>query len=839
MAKLTFSGPTREADAEAARAAAVLAGDPAHVHVIPAEQIIRVYTGADVVTFDPGKESVALTATISDQGIEIIGPDGKPIDITELGKAYSENRLSAVDYYPYLAYSENSKYRFAKKDASPSVVTRILLSDGSESSGVNVTTLYAEDGATLLAAGSPVQGVWAWDDYQLLQVADLATGKYHIYKSIDNFATCGANAPLYNDNKLVYSVGWNSGKTANAAGISIMAQWSLSRGKNTRGEDMLVFGQYNVNAARVSGGSNDWSNVLCSRQAGDAGTWDVVLEANTDGTNILRHCHAVMQDPYTLEWWIFYGDGATSGVYVWDGIRPIPANTLPSNAAKYRGWRGMDRFNTPTANFNPLQITTVVFTADELIAPVDHGYTSDRGIYSISRDLSRFEKIWDGASGGLPINHSMYSSLMCPITKTILASTLIETGAVSETEDYTLWVFAATKAGNYRDWTRVSRYAIEAGATYGRSHPVFFAKPNGELLIGGVKGAGKDSNSTSICRISGKYSQEIEEPIHPVYWVDPIKGVDTNTGYGPSAAWKTLNRALTGSRVVTSSLINIAPGATDEGTSSYAIAVNTVTKPAQANHPVWIRGAGRKSSIISGSNVAAVFAQGTTKVNMRWSSLSGKNAAAGNWFDTSSTSAMSINVTFRDCYFMPTGNGAAIRAASGVVDIAQIEADIGTNGQLLNAAAGNEMDIRLAAAVARGGKQICEFQGTAASSMRVENVTGIGQWYGGIIANAAAVNLPTVKNLALDANAPPVRDERSVKTSADGLVEYNIGRAASVGLVGGDVGSKTVATLGLIGTSGVPGPTSAIVGAGLLTAGPTTDAYGGAFSTPKNVGAFA
>ena len=53
MAKLTFSGPTREADAEAARAAAVLAGDAAHVHIIPAEKIIIVYTGADVVTFDP------------------------------------------------------------------------------------------------------------------------------------------------------------------------------------------------------------------------------------------------------------------------------------------------------------------------------------------------------------------------------------------------------------------------------------------------------------------------------------------------------------------------------------------------------------------------------------------------------------------------------------------------------------------------------------------------------------------------------------------------------------------------------------------------------------------
>ena len=53
MSKLTFSGPTREADAEAARAAAVLAGYPVHVHVIPAEKIIRVYTGTDVVTFDP------------------------------------------------------------------------------------------------------------------------------------------------------------------------------------------------------------------------------------------------------------------------------------------------------------------------------------------------------------------------------------------------------------------------------------------------------------------------------------------------------------------------------------------------------------------------------------------------------------------------------------------------------------------------------------------------------------------------------------------------------------------------------------------------------------------
>ena len=53
MAKLTFIGPTREADAETARAAAVLAGDAAHVHVIPAEKTIYVYTGVDAPVFDP------------------------------------------------------------------------------------------------------------------------------------------------------------------------------------------------------------------------------------------------------------------------------------------------------------------------------------------------------------------------------------------------------------------------------------------------------------------------------------------------------------------------------------------------------------------------------------------------------------------------------------------------------------------------------------------------------------------------------------------------------------------------------------------------------------------
>ena len=65
MAKLTFYGPTREVDAEAARATAVSAGEIAHVHVIPADGIIIVYTGDDV--FVPPVSRIITTEAFRDR----------------------------------------------------------------------------------------------------------------------------------------------------------------------------------------------------------------------------------------------------------------------------------------------------------------------------------------------------------------------------------------------------------------------------------------------------------------------------------------------------------------------------------------------------------------------------------------------------------------------------------------------------------------------------------------------------------------------------------------------------------------------------------------------------
>ena len=65
MAKLIFSGPTRESDAELARTTAVSAGNPVHVHVIPAEDIIVVTTGDDV--FVPPSSRIITTEAFRDR----------------------------------------------------------------------------------------------------------------------------------------------------------------------------------------------------------------------------------------------------------------------------------------------------------------------------------------------------------------------------------------------------------------------------------------------------------------------------------------------------------------------------------------------------------------------------------------------------------------------------------------------------------------------------------------------------------------------------------------------------------------------------------------------------
>lgn len=784
-------------------------------------------TGA-ISTVGTGRDPIGapvIAVTRPGGGIELVAGE-QPITINPGAAPSAENRLVCVDALPFMAMSENSTYIFGR--ATDATMTRRPKAGGADTTSLAVTSLLIEDGVTAITSGAWMM-CWAWDDYQLAQVLDLSTGKFYLYKSVDNFASCGTNAPLYNNNQCVYAVGWNAARTVAAAQISIMATWSLARATNRRGEDCVVFGQYNVNTSRTAGGANDWSNVLCSRDDGD--TWDVVLEANTAGTNFLRHCHAVQFDPYEKEFWLQYGDVGTSAFYVWDGVSPIAPNTRARDAAQYRGWRGMDVSNNPTGDAYTGQTTTLFFLPDEVIAPIDHGFTAARGVYRLSRDLTVYEQITDPAAIGHPEGHSMYSGTMCQRTGTMIVSTLIEAGYTNPDVDYTLWIWTATPAGNYRDWKRVARYMVNT-AFGSRQHMQMLARQDGSIWIGSSNGAGKENHSTAVCRIDGVHAGD-EEVIHPVYWVDPVGGSNSNSGFSPRAAWASVGHACGNNRMTTSALLRVLPGTTNEANSSWQLRFGVNAKPAQTTYPTQIVGAGRRRTRLNSTAISSWMTGSERKVPVVFKSLA-IIQNNGPIFDYGAGTPISVRAKFVDVYLK--SQTTAFLLSGGTVELDQFESDVVTR---LASSGTGAVGFEASAGVVRGGSMLVNWRSDAGGVCRIENVVGIGQTVCGVDVLGTAVTLPTVRNVAIDAAVPVVRDNRTTKTTAIGIVGNNVGRRASTGLIDGDAGSQTVTDLLLIGATGAPRPGSPLIGAGNASAGPALDINGVAFGAPKNVGAFA
>lgn len=772
-----------------------------------------------------GSRNSLVEAGIGPGGVVIFTAGARdiyPVDAPPSG----ENRLTAIDYLPYLALAENEDYVIGTTNGT--AITRYPKNGAASSPGIVVTACYAGDGITLITTGT-ITSAWAWDDYQLIQLRDVTSGEYLLYKSVDGLGTCGANAPAYDDGRPIARIGWSADKSGAAASISIMRPWSLVRATNRRDEDVVVWGQYTLEDP------NTRSHVFVSRDQCD--TWECVLELNTGGTEIVRHCHAVQFDPFEREFWICYGDSSTSAYYVWDGVHPIAPNTPANMASQYKGWRGMDRFNAPGGVAgNAIQVTTLQFTPSEVLAPVDTG-TSWRGVYSLSRDLTRYERITDPDSIGQLAGHALFSSAICARTGTMIVSSLIETGYEDVNRDYVLWVWAATPAGAYRDWQRVGRYMLRTTDSSSRSHLTFVARADGTFWIGSNRGAGKDFWSTSVCRIDGVATAQTQDDeidsVHPVYWIDPIAGDDTTgNGYTPQTAWKTVAKSLKTSVATHGALIHVGPGVTAE-TGGHALSVNAHPRPAQKNYPAVIRGAGRRATTLKFSTIANGYAHSTV-CPYRFESMSIVNDQAGTIFNQGAAAPTTNTVEFRDVYLDP--KSFAVRAESGRTVVRQFEC---ASGALIRGEYGNAQQVVVESGVHRGPTRMMNWSGGAGSSATVEQVTGIGQSSALVDVLAAAVTLPAVRNCAESGGAPVVKDARTVKTSADGLIEHNVASAASTGLVGGDAGSQVVADLGLIGSTGMPTMSSALVGAGATSASATLDIVGEKFAPPRNVGAWA
>ena len=749
----------------------------------------------------------------------------------------NEDRIVATGYLPYAELSENSLYRFGKGNAGTTFIYRVLKSDGTVSSGIDSTLLLDPAGSAVTGGGATtVQTVWAWDDYQLAQYRDNTTQLNYIYKSKDNFTTCGANAPTYDDNKAVFTVGWTKALSSPSTNITIMAPWSLCRGTNIRGEDVVVFGQYNNNGSRTPGGANDQSHVWQSKRQGDAGTWECVLEMNTAGVNIVRHCHAVKQDPVTLNFWILYGDDYNSGIYVWDGVHPIAANVRASAADDYLGWFGMDQFNNPTGNpYNGVS-TDVIFADDEVIIPLDNGTDNgQRGVYACNRDLTNFRLVWDGAANGQVLNQDLYSTAVCPTTKTAVMSVLIPVASVG-VEDYKLDLFASLYSSGYKDWVKVARYELSTLISTSRQFLAMRFRDNGDLILASANGSGKDVYSSAVCRVSGVFDPLGDvECVHPVYWVDPVAGNDANTGYTPGAKWKTVKQAITANRVPFGCLVSVGPGYSDEGTTTITPAWKTTGRPGRPEMPVWIRGAGRKATALVLNLTGIGIQMAAALYPIRFSSLHAMNLGTGYFLGSGTSAAKSKIAQFDDVYF--SGGGSPLRWSSGGLVVRQFEASIAAGTSLVVAQYNtDDMSILVESGAILGGAWGILWTGTAGSDCLVQNVTGVSQTTAMVEALAAAVIFPTVRNCAIQGSVAGLKDSRSSKTSVVGVVSYNAYAVAPATFIDTDV-PRIVGALGLITGSAQPTKTSVLLAAG-GDFGPMRDMYGSAFPWgARNIGA--
>jgi len=807
------------------------------IRLLQAIFLSGVYTAADGATLSlaPGLEADLVgqgKAVWVENPIESAILGARADDLRAMGivtaQPSNENGILATDYLAYAEFDENTLYRFGKGNAGTTFIYRVLKADGSVSSGIDSSLLLDPAGAAVTGSGATtVQTVWAWDDYQLAQYRDGTTQLNYLYKSIDNFATCGANAPLYNDNKAIFTIGWNKSLASPATNLTIMAPWSLCRATNNLGEDVLIFGQYNTNASRTAGGANDWSHVWQSKRQGDVGTWECVLEMNTAGVNIVRHCHAVKQDPQTGFFWILYGDDYNSGIYVWDGIHAIDANVRPSAAAGYTGWFGMDQFNNPTGNpYNGVS-TDVIFEADEVIIPLDNGTAlAQRGVYACKRDLSNFRRVWDGASGGQVLNQDLYSTAVCPLTGTAVMSVLIP-GASVGVEDYKLDLFTSLFSSGYKEWTKVGRYELNTLVSTSRQFIGMRFRDNGDLILASANGAGKDAYSSAVCRISGAFDPLGDvECVHPVYWVDPIAGNDGNTGYTPTSMWKTVKYAITANRVPFGCLVSVGPGYSDEGTSTITPAWKTTGRPGRPEIPVWVRGAGRKATTLAVNLSGVGIQMATALYPIRFSKLHATNVGTGYFLSSGASVPVSKIAQFDDVYL--SGGGSPFRQESARFIVRQFEAAIPASSSLIVAQYNTgDMSILVEAGAIVGGQWGILWTGTAGSDCVVQNVTGINQTTALVEALAAAVIFPTVRNCAIQGTPPALKDSRSSKTSIVGVVYNNAYAVAPTTFLSADT-TSFVGSLGLVTGTAQPTKSSVLKSAG-GGFGPVRDMFGAVF----------
>lgn len=415
-------------------------------------------------------------------------------------------------------YLYGGKMTLAGASSTTKVVRRTAA--GVETDGMDFTSLVSTYRLSTIFATST-------DGTVLAVVSNSATSRYYVFKSVDYGANFGANSPAFNDGNYVLALG------GNISAVGVLSNMNICEA-TIGGVKTLLIGEYNINASRTPGSTNDLVRILKSTDTGSS--WNVVINYNGDGLNSnIRHVHLIQQNPYNGDIYWSTGDtDAESAIWRWNGTTDISGLSNHSPA-----WYA----SNCTYGANGLSVGVVygsqtaraggfAFDASHIFWSVDTtALTGYRGFWDAPADLSAFER-----TDNIIENYTSYNTFNILKTSSgvYVSSIFISAGA----SDFNAPLFVSPDGINWRvcgDITLKNAVSSTFLPIYDWKGRVYIPSPhfaighwgNGGTLVLDQSSASTGDESTLLT------------PTALSFWLDAEYGSDQYSGISPWEPWKT------------------------------------------------------------------------------------------------------------------------------------------------------------------------------------------------------------------------------------------------------------------------------------------------------------
>ncbi len=426
-----------------------------------------------------------------------------------------------------------------------------------------------------------IRNIKCLSDGSMIVEADGNTDVYRYYKTSDGGAT------------------WRLVLTQDILGVRMLTNRSMCEA-TINGSTVLLYGEYNINTSRTSGGANDRVRLLRSDDMGE--TWSEVTRWNTNGSRTdVRHTHAVLQSPSGR---IFVNTGdsnSESCMYSWDGVSPWPVNVLPADTVQTAGLRSVSGSQQTRAIDMLFKDGAVWYIPD-----LGSGQLSSHrqmGVWKINEDLdpSSFVKV----SAVMTNQFGVAGWLGCTADN----GEFVWLGGV--TNPRAGGKYAPIVLGNkaWTDFKTVGALRCDNSAVEVVPYNMFFY--DGRVYVSCSRPSGKTPRATAVFEVSlndfkGEfYTRYRPETVHPVYYVDPVNGSDANNGFSPRTAWRTFHYGLLANRMTYGARMQIMSDIDVTTTGSNGVPrMDANATPGDPAEPLVVSGGGATKTKITLNNAS-------------------------------------------------------------------------------------------------------------------------------------------------------------------------------------------------------------------------------------------